>query len=154
MSGLEVVGVVLGAIPLLISAIEKYKTASRRLKLYQQKVTLVNELIRSLKEQEFFIKADLSLTLKATSIGQDHIPILLQNPSLGVLDDQDLSDEIREYLGEGFHPYVAALVSCQRRLMELARHLNGLISDDEVCCIVFFCRYVPVEQLNSFRSDL
>lgn len=132
MSGFEVVGVVLGAIPLLISAIEKYKATSRTLKFYQQKETLVNELIRSLKEQEFFIKADFSLTLKATSIDQKNFENLLKNPTPKGFNDPDLLEEIKDSLGDGFDPYMAALVRCQVKLMEIAKKLIGLASNDQV----------------------
>lgn len=68
MSGFEVVGVVLGAIPLIISAVEKYKTTSRKLKYYRQKITLVDELIRSLNEQQCFIKGLWQIPLKGHMI--------------------------------------------------------------------------------------
>lgn len=133
MSGFEIVGVVLGAIPLVISAIEKYKATSRSLKLYRLKVTLMDDLIRSLKEQKLFIECDLSLTLRKTSIDPEDIETMLQDPTSGVLGDPDILAEVEACLGKCFDAYIAALIRCEDQLMQIAQCLTGLASDGQVC---------------------
>lgn len=64
MSGFEVVGVVLGAIPLIISAVEKYKTTSQKLKYYRQKITLVGELISEPERAAMFYKRFMANSTK------------------------------------------------------------------------------------------
>jgi hypothetical protein len=49
MGGLEVVGVVLGALSLLISALEKYKTTSQRIKYFRYKEPFIIKLIHLLE---------------------------------------------------------------------------------------------------------
>ena len=56
MSGFEVVGVVLGVIPLIISALDNYKKTSQRIKFFRGKEPYVAQLIQSLKEQMFFMR--------------------------------------------------------------------------------------------------
>ncbi|KAJ5778920.1 hypothetical protein N7457_006640 [Penicillium paradoxum] len=129
MSGLEVVGVVLGAIPLIISAIEKYKTTSKRLKYARHKEALVNDLIQRLQEQHYFVKRDLTLTLRLIHCNDGEIEDLLSNPSSRLFLDTELALEVQHCLKEGFTPYIAALSRCEYILMKLAQEINGLASN-------------------------
>lgn len=135
MSGFEIVGVVLGAIPLIISALEKYKTTSRRLRYVRQKEVLVNELIRSLNEQRCFIKGDIYLILKTTFLEDEEIDMFLNQSSSRLSElfsDQMLAQEVQECLGDWYIPYITALDRCENMLMAIAKNLTGLSSDSQV----------------------
>ncbi|KAL5334995.1 hypothetical protein BJX70DRAFT_376595 [Aspergillus crustosus] len=58
MSGIELVGVVLGAIPLILSAIESYKKTSQRCKYFRYKEPYIIALVHSLEDQRFFLETD------------------------------------------------------------------------------------------------
>lgn len=71
MSGLEVVGVVLSAIPLIISAIESYKKTRQRFKYFKYKEPFIVDLIHSLEDQRFFLETDLYILLKTTYLEEE-----------------------------------------------------------------------------------
>ncbi|EAW21203.1 uncharacterized protein NFIA_063640 [Aspergillus fischeri NRRL 181] len=131
MSGLEVVGVVLGAIPLLISAIEKYKTTSQRLKFFKYKEPFIAQLIQSLEEQKFFLESDLYVPLNATHLGEEQINDLIHQPNSDLFQDPKVAHAIREYLGDGYVPYERAVGRCQRILAEIASNIGGLASESQ-----------------------
>ncbi|GES64972.1 hypothetical protein ATEIFO6365_0009046700 [Aspergillus terreus] len=131
MSGFEVVGVVLGAIPLLISAIEKYKTTSQRLKFFKYKEPFIVQLIQSLEEQQFFLESDLYVSLNATHLGEEQINDLIRQPNSDLFQDPTIAHAVREYLGNGYVPYQRAVVRCQRVLAEIASNIGGLASESQ-----------------------
>ncbi|KAI9040968.1 uncharacterized protein KD926_007509 [Aspergillus affinis] len=95
MSGFEVAGVVLGAIPLIMSALDGYKTARQYLRFFVRKELLLNQLIWSLKEQKFFIETDVRLALKAADLSEDEIVKLTNTPAECLLKDLDISGAMR-----------------------------------------------------------
>lgn len=127
MSGLEIVGVILGAVPIIISAIDHYKTTSQRVKYFRYREPHIVELIRSLEEQRFFLESDLVETLqKSTDLEADEISAWLQNPNSELFEDPEITDAVREYLGEGYPQYTGAIDRCQRIIEEIAKDINGL----------------------------
>ncbi|KAL4800385.1 hypothetical protein BDV19DRAFT_384210 [Aspergillus venezuelensis] len=130
MSGLEVVGVVLGALPLMIAAIDKYKTTSQRLKFFRFKEPFIVELIQALKEQQFFLETDLLVTLQATDLDKQEISDLLAKPAAKLFEDPDIVSNVQKYLGDGYGPYTAAVARCERILFDIAKHIRGLTSTE------------------------
>lgn len=132
MSGFEIVGVVLGVIPLLVSAIGKYKTTSQRIKFFKYKEPFVAQLILSLEDQKFFIESDLYIPLRATHLDDDQINDLLSQPSSNIFKDLEIVDAVREYLGDGYLPYQRAVARCYQVLAEIASNIGGLASQSPV----------------------
>ncbi|KAK2768771.1 hypothetical protein FQN54_000627 [Arachnomyces sp. PD_36] len=131
MSGLEVIGVVLGAIPLLISAIEKYKTTSQRLKFFKYKEPFIAQLIQSLDDQRFFLESDLYIPLNATHLEEEQINDLITQPNSDLFQDPEIAHAIREHLGDGYVPYQRTVVRCQQILAEIATNIGGLASQSQ-----------------------
>lgn len=132
MSGFEVVGVVLGVIPLLVSAIEKYKTTSHLMRYFKYKEPFVAQLIQSLEDQKFFIESDLYIPLRATHLDDDRISELLGQPSSNIFNDLEIVDAIRGYLGDGYLPYQRAVTRCYQALAQIASSIGGLASPSPV----------------------
>ena len=133
MSGFEVVGVVLGAIPLIISALENYKTTSQRVKYFRHKEPFVNRLIQALNEQRYFVEADLFLTLtNATDLETKEIDDLIHQPCAALFQDQEITDALSQYLGDGYGPYTNALARCELALGSIAKNIGGLSSGSQV----------------------
>lgn len=132
MSGFEIVGVVLGAIPLLISAIEKYKATSQRLKYFKYKEPYIAQLIQSLEDQKFFLESDLYIPLNSTHLEEDQINHLICQPNPDLFQDTEISQALREYLGDGYAPYQRAVTRCHQILVQIASNINGLASTAQV----------------------
>src|SRR4051812_16170192 len=116
MSGLEVVGVVLGAIPLIIAALNSYKTRSQWLRFFRHKEPFIDQLIQSLDEQRFFIETNLLLTLRATHVEEEDITDFIRYPHPRVFKDPDIADAVNQYLGDGYGLYQSAVTKCERAL--------------------------------------
>lgn len=132
MSGLEVVGVVLGAIPLIVAALDRYKTTSQRLFLFRHKEPFIDQLIQALNEQRFFIETDLLLTLRATHLEEEDITDLICKPHPNLFQHPDISDAVSQYLGDGYGPYQNAVTKCESALEDIVKDIGGLMSDSQV----------------------
>lgn len=147
MSGFEVVGVVLGALPLIITAVDQYRVSKRLFHVFRYKEPYIDRLIQSLKEQKFFIESDLHMTLKETFVDQEFV----QTTSV-IFDNPQVAEAVEEYLGDGYQHYIVALSRCEQILADIAGNIGGLASDKQVR--VF--DYLPTKPLTvnaeSFRA--
>lgn len=132
MSGIEVAGLVLGAIPLVIAALDNYKTTRQRFKYFVGKELYINRLIEALKEQKFFIDTELRVALGAAGLTPDDINTLILTPDASLFGDPDVVNAVQEYLGEGFPLYENAVFRCHDALTELVNNIQGLTSDSQV----------------------
>ncbi|CAI7565882.1 unnamed protein product [Penicillium manginii] len=132
MSGFEVVGVVLGAIPLLISAIEKYKATSQRLKYFKYKEPYIAQLIQSLEDQKFFLESDLYIPLNSTHLEEDQINHLLCQPNPDLFQDAEISQALREYLGDGYAPYQRAAHPMKNGKYELTKKIKFSLQKEDL----------------------
>ncbi|KAE8416101.1 hypothetical protein BDV36DRAFT_284843 [Aspergillus pseudocaelatus] len=128
MSGFEVVGVVLGAIPLIISAIDSYKATSQRIKFMVKKELLLNQLIQSLEEQKFYFQTDICLALKEAHLEEKQIIAQIDERGLNLFQDPEISDALKEYLGEGFTLYINAVARCEHILSDIIANISGLVA--------------------------
>lgn len=132
MSGFEVVGVVLGAIPLIISALDHYKATSQRIKFMIKKELLLNQLMESLEEQRFFFQTDICLALKETHLEEKQIIALMDEQGLNLFQDPEIAGALEDYLGEGFALYTNAVARCQHILNDIVANISGLVSTVQV----------------------
>ena len=128
MSGIEVAGVVIGAIPLLISALEHYKKARRFWHFLSNKNMYVNRLLESLDEQKALIQTEIWLLLNASGFNDaDAIGLSDYNACVSFLTREDVVEEVSRYLGRLNLPYTTALSRCQSSLADIAKHIEGLV---------------------------
>ena len=126
MSGAEIAGLILGAVPLMIAALEQYKTAHAFLSDFRNKSALIDRLLGVLKEQKFEIESEFALVLRAAGCnisGEDLQAIFLRS---------EIAEELSRYLGHGYDPYRNALVRCQASLEDIVRKIRGLVPEFSV----------------------
>ena len=132
MSGFEVVGLILGAVPVTIAALEQYKTAHEMLRYFSHKSVYIDRLIQALEEQKFFIESEFDIVLRAA--GFDQHDIITNNAEYlqaGLLRS-DIAEELDRYLGRGYDPYRKALVRCENSLGEIVKSIGGLVPGSPV----------------------
>ncbi|KAJ5602039.1 hypothetical protein N7510_011573 [Penicillium lagena] len=133
MSGLEVVGVVLGALPLIITAVDQYRASKRLFKVFRHKEPYIDRLIQTLRAQKFLLETDLSMTLKETFGDPDFVQStsnFAQTTSL-LFENQEVARRVQENLGDGYEHYIVALSQCEQALAEIAGHISGLASGEQ-----------------------
>ena len=121
MSGFEVVGVVLGAIPLLISGLEHYAEGIHTIKNMWDYEAVVRHLVT-----EFM----LSQGILRHSCQDLLMPILPDTEATKLLEggapnweDEDLAKRLREFLGPDYEVYVRTVRNLNRRIEFFTRKL-------------------------------
>ncbi|KUM57667.1 hypothetical protein ACN42_g9514 [Penicillium freii] len=128
MSGFEVAGVVLGALPLIITAVDKYKATARILKNFRHKKPHVQRLIQALESQKFCVESEMVIIWNGAFSKEDLVPI---PPTSNDFKSPMVALAIQKHLGPGYQPFIAALSRCEEALVEIATHLHGLASDGQ-----------------------
>ena len=129
MSGLEVVGVVLGALPLIISAFEHGQSLAKKLDLLTNFNSENLKIWNDVKDEELMYRLQLQTILaplvRDGDLTKDRLETLLLNPRSDIWKDADLDAALRRRLGEAYDRYMGNVEEIQTlawRLLEpLAR---------------------------------
>ena len=117
MSGLEIAGVVLGALPIVISALENYKAGQGRLVSLRKWRGLLDTLIHRLQNARCVFTLKLETLLIAAGIdGQT-----LQNEQhyMRIFKDEKVAQKLQDYLRSSFDRFqsvVRTYESCLKRI--------------------------------------
>ncbi|KAL8669620.1 MAG: hypothetical protein Q9168_005795 [Polycauliona sp. 1 TL-2023] len=130
MSGIEAAGLVLGAIPIVIGALESYKTTRKMWHQFLNKSLFVDRLINALQEQRLLIELDLQFLLRAAGCEDDTIARLDTSGCYELLLDEELAEPVRQYLGRVYEKYQVALARCERIVDDIAQCIGGLRTRD------------------------
>lgn len=129
MSGLEVVGVVLGALPLIISAFEHGQSLAKKWNLVANFNSENLKVWNDVKDEELMYRLQLQTLLaplvRDGDMTKDRLETLLLSPRSDVWKDADLDAALRKRLGEAYDRYMGNVEEIQAlawRLLEpLAR---------------------------------
>jgi hypothetical protein len=110
LTGVEIAGLVLGALPILISAVEQYKEGLHPIKIFFQKQSELDRFLRALDEQKTFLRLSLIELFGAelSSLTEEQIEALQDDSNdLKVLwEDEHLQAEVKQRLGLAYVPYM------------------------------------------------
>ncbi|KAL3476579.1 hypothetical protein BJX99DRAFT_270394 [Aspergillus californicus] len=136
MSGLEVAGVVLGAIPVVITAIDLYRQRQMRI-AFRSKEPYILRFIQALKAQQYLLQHDIEQILDGAGVDYDTSSNQI-TPS--VFNDSAVRDAVNGYLGKNAGVYFDAVQLCHMVLVEVVGGIEGLgpVSKD---LTEFVCTY-------------
>ncbi|OTA01363.1 hypothetical protein A9Z42_0016860 [Trichoderma parareesei] len=132
MSGFEVAGVVLGVIPLAISALEHYKAGKGTVATFMKFHGQLDTLIYRLKLQRTFFYLHILELLRSAGVREVvSRSDISEEECIKLLQNVKNSDEIKEYLGTGhlfdtFHQILARYENC----------LKGIAAKDDLKAIL------------------
>ena len=138
MSGLEIAGVILGAVPVTIAALTQYKTAHEMLRYFNHKSVYIDRLVQALEEQKFCLESEFEIVLRAAGFGQQDTSATDAEHLHTILIRSDIAEELGQYLGRGYEPYRRALLRCETSLKEIVRSIGGLVPGSQVGKIITF----------------
>ena len=129
MSGLEIVGVVLGALPLIISAFEHSQSLAKKWNLLANFNSENLKVWNDVKDEELMYRLQLQTLLaplvRDGDMTKDRLETLLLSPRSDVWKDADLDAALRKRLGDTYDRYMGNVEEIQAltwRLLEpLAR---------------------------------
>ena len=115
MSGFEVVGVVLGAVPLIVSALENYKTSKRLWDRFRKTAMHIDELIEALDENKSLIETSVESLLQKADIHGAYT-----------------ATDMQLFMGKLYEPYQRALRRCHQIILNIVNKLDGLFPGPKV----------------------
>lgn len=130
MSGLEVAGVVLGAMPILIEGLKSYKNGYQSGKLFFRKPAMVNKLALALLLQRETLAQFITMILKQS--GCIDTLEFDKNPD-EYLRDSRTQDQVLEYLGsDNLFIVNETMKQSYDIVRRIARNIAGLVPTAEV----------------------
>jgi hypothetical protein len=132
MSGLEVAGVVLGALPLVISALEHYANGIQTAKRYWRYKSELRSLILQIDtERGIFINTLEQLLGGIVRI--EHMTDFLSNPAGDAWKNADVNSKLKDRLRSVYDIYLGNVQGMERSLKsimaKLALDAEGRVSD-------------------------
>jgi hypothetical protein len=125
MSGLEVVGVVLGALPLIISAFEHAQSLAKKWNLLTNFNSEHLKVWNDVKDEELMYRLQLQTLLvplvRDGDLTKDRLETLLLSPQSNEWREADLDAALRKRLGEAYDRYLGNVEEIQAlawRLLE------------------------------------
>ena len=131
MSGVEIAGLLLGALPVLLEAVDLYKASiSKSINLFRRR-TVVNKLALALLLQQ----RTLAETIKAILIksGYTNASFVDDDP-VTCLNDDLVREQVLDYLGsDNYAALTLTLQQSNESIEKVARNLAGLVPAVKVC---------------------
>jgi hypothetical protein len=123
MSGIEIVGLLLGAAPLLISAIEHYNDGLDPLKAFIQWKGKLSQALRDLWHQHNLYYMTLCILLKEITTAAE-LHDMMTNPRSSLWKSGEIGQRIQTKLGVGYMGYLSTIEEIEDTMTTLSSHLN------------------------------
>ncbi|KAI3317382.1 hypothetical protein HD806DRAFT_515334 [Xylariaceae sp. AK1471] len=130
MSGFEVAGIVLGAIPLLISALEHFKTGRGAVATFVKYNGLLDDLLHRLGTQRLLFYFDILQLLRNAGVeGVVDRAGVTEDDCLLILQDAKTGIQLQEYLGLHYDTFLNTLgryENCLKKIAKKLKHIRRL----------------------------
>ncbi|EXJ84054.1 hypothetical protein A1O3_04721 [Capronia epimyces CBS 606.96] len=126
MSGLEIVGLVLGAVPIILSILETSKSLNRKKIAFQKKQFYIDRMINALSWQKTLIEGDLEILFRSIGLEDQDLRTIGSNPYEALLKQPDIQEGVQVLMGPRYDSYVQVLSDCERALLAILRSVKGL----------------------------
>lgn len=130
MSGIEVAGLVLGALPILLKSVDTYRDTFRRFGTTFNKRKHVEKLARALLLQERTLEELVKSVVLAS--GCEDVLTLDDDP-MSYLSNPDVQEQVEEYLGpKSTKILIDELEANSEAVRKVARCISGLVPGSRV----------------------
>lgn len=151
LTGVEIAGLVLAALPLLISAVEHYNDGLHPIKVFFQKQDELDRFLRALDEQKTFLRLSLIELFGAdeTILTDEQIEALQDDSDdLKTLwEDKMLQAEVKQKLGLAYVPYMNNIDRMREALEKLVNQkCLHIQSATKVIPLLPFLDFYPYEK--------
>lgn len=123
MSGIEVVGVVLGAIPLIVSSLEHYADGIKTIQRWRQYVREIQSLRRVLGNERAIFQNTLEELLDGIAKPAE-IGVLLDDPAAAEWSDPALDKKLRKRLHRSYEGYMLTIQGMVQALGQIRERLG------------------------------
>jgi hypothetical protein len=123
MSGVELAGLILGAIPLVIAALENYEEGLGKVKAFWKWEDQLSDAIRKLWYH--YTSYELTIRVLLSSITSDaELEDMLSNTDSTLWGDPELDTRLQEKLSTAYRPYLFTVTDIEQAIEEIAGSLN------------------------------
>lgn len=152
MSGIEVAGLVLGAIPLVVKSVDAYRDGFRRFGTTFNKRKHVEKLARALLLQQRILEEVIKSIVLAS--GCEDVLALYDDP-VGYLKNLDVQEQMVEYLGPNSTSFlVDELMVNIEAVGKVVRCISGLVPGGQVNTTTNFTRSIVLTAPQGPKDDL
>ncbi|EEU40664.1 uncharacterized protein NECHADRAFT_76039 [Fusarium vanettenii 77-13-4] len=133
MSGFEVAGVVLGALPLVINALSAYRQNRGKIAVWRRFRGLLDDLLHQLKTQKTNFYLDILELLR-----EARVPAVLEeldpneDKCVEILQHARTGTHVEDYLGHLWEPFLEILGYYEKYLKDIVSGLNNLARPENV----------------------
>lgn len=124
MSGFEVAGVVLGAVPLLISALEHYSDGLSTLKRWRRYEHELRSLVRNLDTERVKLQ-NVGEKLLVGIVPESHIEAMIKDPQGNLWREEKTQKKIRSRLWEGYELFEDTIVDIKKAVDEMKERIEN-----------------------------
>lgn len=136
MSGIEVAGLVLGALPLIVSGLEYYAEGVSTLKVMFNAPSEFKSLSRRLRVEQKIFKNSIELLLHDCIENNQLLSDLMSdNADSDLWSDPEVENALRQKLQSSYTVYLETMSSLETTLLQFKDRLR--LSDDGKVCIAF-----------------
>ena len=133
MSGLEIAGTILGAIPVIVVALQLSKRqvdeTKQKWRLFRNRAQYIDRLIDSLECQKMMIAGDLAVLIRAAAAPLlDDYSLLNVTGINQLLERQDVRHRLETYLGERYDSIRKTLMHCETSSKDIAAKISECTS--------------------------
>src|ERR1700761_7732914 len=122
MSGIEVAGLVLGALPLVIAGIESYNESLDPLKAFYRWERELPHFIHKLRQQHVHFEQTLRI-LFAPITTDTKLAQMIADP-IGAWKDEEVAENLRYKLDEAFRAYESTIEDMGKIMVKIASKLD------------------------------
>ncbi|KAL5041350.1 hypothetical protein BDW71DRAFT_217911 [Aspergillus fruticulosus] len=125
--GLQVLGVVIGGLPMVINSVN---TSKLHYQSSREMEKTLGELTDTLQRQHFLLRKDLENILNSPGgiLGEERIAEILHQPHAIYFRDPEVVTAIERSLGDGKDVYVSTVRKCGEVIFDIAERLAGFPS--------------------------
>ena len=123
MSGIEVAGVVLGVLPLVVTALEDYKEGLDPVKAFLRWERELPQFIRKLRNQHVHFQQTMRLLLEPITT-DDELAEMLTDPGGKHWKDGKVASKLEDKLQESFQAYQSTIADIERIMKKIASKLD------------------------------
>jgi hypothetical protein len=136
MSGIEVAGIVLGVIPLIISAFEDYREGLESMKGWWMYRPQFLDFIHKVGVQSTLFKSNIEELLTPVVESEAQLVELLRVPGGPAWKGPELEERLKERLRKSYDWYLVVIEDMRRDMEKLKKNLG--IKDGKVCFNFFY----------------
>lgn len=127
MSGFEVAGIVMGAVPLLVEALKAYQELGRRRDAFRRKRQHIGHMVRALDCQHVIVLTDVKIVCRNACVDDTKFEAHVRTGQLEkLLQRPGVKDSVASFLGDGFGVYLRILNDFEASLLTIVKSISLL----------------------------